>query len=243
VLLCIVVTILGLRRSEWRSEKGGLAIAAAICFALYLIVPDQGLGGGESKIRLAWAVFILGGLVTASGALKPLEAPLAIYISLLLGCNLLVTWQSLRLTSHAVEDYIAATDRIPKDAVFVRIHYPTPRTTERYGMTMMGRDPFFHLDAYSASRRGSIDLSDYESLNPIFPLALKPRIDIGQQSALWAMEGGGDAASLAWLRKTLPVPIDYAVLVSDDDPPVSLSDAQLFSASPGNFVRVYKFLR
>jgi len=69
VLLCIAVTLLGLRPKDWRSEKGALAVAALICFLLYLFVPDQGLGGSETKIRLAWAVFILGGLVTASGVL------------------------------------------------------------------------------------------------------------------------------------------------------------------------------
>jgi hypothetical protein len=83
----------------------------------------------------------------------------------------------------------------------------------------MGRDPFFHLDAYSASRVGSIDLSDYEAVSPSFPLSLRPRISNAEQISLWGLEGPDEntAATLAWLRDSLPVPIDYVVLVADYD--------------------------
>ena len=257
ILFYLAVVILGLRRDEWRSERGALAATMAVLFVLYLIVPDEGIGGSMTKIRFSWAVFLLGGLVAASGRSRPLERPLTIYITVLLSCNLFVTWQALRLTSRAVEDYIVATDRIPPGAVFVRIRYPTPQTSERYGLAGMGRDPFFHLDAYSAARRGSIDLSDYEGLNPIFPLALRPRIGDGQRLTLWSLEGPGEqiADSLAWLGEKLPVPIDYVVLVSDGNAPQPSapglarltaqleSRMRLFATSPGSFVRVYQRVR
>jgi hypothetical protein len=250
IVLYIAVAILGLRRVEWRSERGGLVLAMLICFALYLVVPDRGLGGQESKIRFAYAVMMLGGLVAASAPPLSLKNPLAIYIAVLMSCNLAVTRHALWTTSHAVEDYISATDRIPKDAVFVRIHYPTPNMSDHYGLADMGRDPFFHLDAYSASRRGSVDLTDYEGLNPIFPLGLRPRVTDSQRFVLWSMEGAGSdvAKSLAWLRESLPVPIDYVVVVSDGGPgtpelgafTASLeSEMGLFAASPGNLVRIY----
>lgn len=257
IVLYLAVAVLGLRSAEWRSEKGAVAAATVIVFVLYLVVPDAGLGGTETKIRFCWAVFILGGLVAASANRRLLEVPLAIYISVLLSCNLFVTWQSLRLTSRAVEDYIAVTDSIPRGAVFVRIHYPTPSASERYGLAGMGRDPFFHLDAYSASRRGSIDLSDYEGVNPIFPLALRPNISDAQRTTLWSLEGAGEQAadSLAWLQDELPVPIDYVVLVSDGNlaepsaPGLARLTAQLdsgmrlFAASPGSCVRIYQRMR
>jgi hypothetical protein len=252
VLLCIAVALFGLGRTGWRSEKGALAAAALACFLLYLIVPNEGLGGSESKIRFAWVVFVLGGLIAASALRPRLETALAIYIAVLLGGNLFVTWQSLRLTSRAVEDYIAATDRIPQGAVFVRIHFPTPLASQRYGLASMGRDPFFHLDAYSASRRGSIDLSDYEALNPIFPLAVRPRIaTAAQQTHLWSLEGPGDgvSSSLAFLRANLAVPFEYLILVADpgsDPPGLANLTAQLaltmrpFATSPGQFVQIYQ---
>jgi hypothetical protein len=118
----------------------------------------------------------------------------------------------------------------------------------------MGRDPFFHLDAYSASRSGSIDLSDYEALNPIFPLALRPRIGEGQRKMLWSLEGPDDkvANTLKWLNANLAVPIDFVVLVAEDSPVENSvacfaeltrqldSGTCLFATSPGNFVRVYQ---
>lgn len=254
IVLYIAVGVLGLRRSEWRSEKGALVVAMLVAFLLYLFVPDVGLGGSMAKIRFVWIVFVLGGLVAASTVRTRFERPLAIYIALLLGSNLFATWQSLHLTSRAVEDYLSATGGIPRGAVFVRIHYPTPRTGERYGLALMGRDPLFHLDAYVASRSGSIDLSDYEGLNPIFPLALRPRIGEEQRAKLWSLEGPGEdgAASLDWLRENLSVPIDYVVLVGDDDrgqsspPGLALltanlnSEMSLVATAPSSFVKVYR---
>jgi hypothetical protein len=249
ILLYMVLATIGLRRDEWRSEKGALVAVSFISFGLYILVPDEGLGGSMTKTRFAWIVFILGGLVAASAARRLFEKPISLYIAVLMSWNLFVTWQALGRSSRAIEDYISATDRIPRGSVFVRILYPTPRTTEHYGLTFMSRDPFFHLDAYSASRRGAIDLSDYEALSLIFPLALRPRIGEGVRASLWALEGPGDrvADSLAWIREKLPVPIDYVVLVSDGDA-IGLtsrlnSEMRLFATSPGNFVRVYQCLR
>jgi hypothetical protein len=217
VLFFLFGTIVALRRREWRSAKGAVAAAAAGCFALYLLVPNEGLGGGEAMIRFAWAVFLVGGIAAESASRRPLEKALMIYMAVLLSCNLFVTWRAIQSTSRAVEDYIAATDRIPRGAVFFRIHYSTRQTTERYGLASMGRDPFFHLDAYRAYREGSIDASDYEGLNPIFPVGLRPRVGEAQRNSLWALEGPDEntAQSLAFLRDQLFVPIDYVVLVSD----------------------------
>jgi len=189
VLFFVFATIVALRRPEWRSAKGALAVAAALCFLVYLVAPNEGLGGGEAKIRFAWSVFVVGGIVAESALRRPLEKALMVYMAVLLSCNLYVTWRAIQATSRAAEDYIAATDRIPRGAVFVRIHYSTRQTTERYGLASMGRDPFFHLDAYSAYRQGSIDVSDYEGLNPIFPVGLRPKVGEGERGSLWSLEG------------------------------------------------------
>ena len=256
VLFLIAVAILGLRKSEWRSSKGALVVAALISFALYLLVPDEGLGGSMTKIRFAWAVYLLGGLVAASSLLlRRLTDPAAILIAFLLACNLVATFHALRVTSRAVEDYIAATDLIPKGATFVRLRYPTPLAIERYSLRAMGRDPLFHLDAFSAARIGSIDLSDYETLNPVFPVAQRTRIAPAQQMALWGLEGPDErtADTLAWLCDSLPVPVQYVVLVAEDESPENRnpglgavmkwldSNTRLFATSRGTtFVRVYE---
>ena len=254
VLLVVIVTILGFRTDEWRSEKGALAFVALLCFAAYIFLPDKGLGGGEAKIRFSWAVFVLGCILVASRDRSRFDILFTIYIAILMSCNLYVTWQSVRGTSRAVEDYIAVTDLIPSGATFVRVWYPTPVTHSQYGMTLMGRDPLFHLDAYSASRKGSIDLSDYEGLNPIFPLALRPRIGDGQRRALWSLEGPGPdvAESLRWLKKNLARPIDYVVLVAEETPVQESepgfaqlvgsleSEMHIVAVSRGRFVRVYQ---
>jgi hypothetical protein len=250
VMIYIGLAILLLRPSEWRSEKGALFLVMLACLVLYFVVPDEGLGGAITRIRFVWPVFILGGLLAASSFRRPLEIPFAICIAVLLTCNLFVTWKALQLTSRGVEDYIAATDRIPANAIFVRIRFPTLTTNQRYDFIAQGRDPFLHLDAYSAARRGSIDLSDYEAVNAVFPLTLRPKIGENQRSSLWAMEGPGEdvAESLKWLSATLPVPIDYVVLVSEPPYTPGLarlntqleSEMKLFAKSSDGFVKVYQ---
>jgi hypothetical protein len=254
VMIYIGLALLTLRLSEWRSEKGALILVMLACFVLYLVVPDEGLGGAITRIRFVWPVFILGGLVAASALRRPLEIPFAICIAVLLTGNLFVTWQALQLTSQGVQTYIAAADKIPRDAVFVRIRFPTLKTNDRYGFIAQGRDPFLHLDAYSAARQGSIDLSDYEALNQVFPLILRAKVGQSQQSSLWALEGPGEdvADSLKWLRSTLPVPIDYVVVVSEQvsgqSPAPGLarltaqldSEMKLFTKSTDDLVRIYQ---
>jgi hypothetical protein len=256
VLLYIFAAIVSLKREEWLSDKGAMAAAMLCCFGLYLVVPDVGLGGSMTKIRFCWIAIVLGGLIAASAVRRPLETPISIYIAVLLSCNLYATLETLQMTSRGIADYISATDKIPRGAVFIRVRFPTPHTNRRYGFSAAGRDPFFHLEAYSASRRGSIDLSDYEAANPIFPLQLEPRIDEGQASTLWSLEGPAEdvADNVEWLLHSLPIPVEYVVVVSEDiagqtvPPGQSKLTAQLdstmrvFATSPENFVKVYKRL-
>ena len=112
VLGLMVIAVLGMRRSEWRTAKAGLAIAALAVFLLYLIVPDSGLGGTQVKVRFAWIVFLLGGLLVSSVArLQPLKTPIAIFVSACLAFNLASTAQSVAAYSRAVDDYLSALTR------------------------------------------------------------------------------------------------------------------------------------
>ena len=191
-------------------------------FLLYLLIPDAGLGGKEAKIRVAWGVFILGGLLLATARrLRPLRVPFDIYVFVLLIGTLFSTQASLWNYNDAVEDYLDATNQIPKGARLVRLRYPTPDIPERYGFENIGRDPLFHLDSYVAAQCGCIDLTDYQAPNNIFPVVFSQRLSDAQRYKLWSFEGPGldTDQDLKWVQSTLPVPIDYVILVADQSTP------------------------
>lgn len=253
VLGLIVIAVLGMRRSEWQAAKGGLGVAAVALFFAYLLVPDSGLGGNAVKVRFAWIVFLLGGLLVSSSArLQPLGTPIAIFLTACLAFNLAVTAQSLVDYSAAVDDYLSALSGIRPGSTVVRLRYRTPDLGQRYGFGDIGRDPLFHLDAYAASRLKCIDLTDYQAPTTDFPVIFKSKLDHAKQFALLEFENPSDdeGAALNSLRQDLPMPIDYVIVVADGSSPgaavakviTSLdSGMQLIAQSPAPpFVRVYQ---
>ncbi len=256
VLCLMVLAILTMRKGDWQTARGGLAIGTVAAFLVYLSVPDAGFGGKEAKIRFAWGVFILGGLVLATARrLRPLRIPFDIYVFALLIATLVSTQHSLWNYSDAVDDYLYATKEIPRGARFVRLRYPTPDIPIRYGFEDLGRDPLFHLDSYVAAQCKCIDMTDYQAPNNIFPVVFSPAIEIAQRYGLWSFETPRDDAAevLKWLQSTLPVPIDYVILVADESTPgvngASFnavlkrldSSMRLVATSGGRpFVRVYR---
>jgi hypothetical protein len=256
-LLCyIALAAAGMRRREWQTPRGGLAIAAVLTMLVYLFVPDSGLGGEDAKVRFAWGFFIVGGLLAGSvRAVRPLRIPIAIYTFAFLLPNLVSTAKTLSASSQAVEDYLAAVSAIPNGARFIRVQYPTPGLPERYGFAGIGRAPLFHLDAYIAARCGCVDLTDYQAPSKVFPVDFTPAIDDGLRYSLADLQlelpGNRAAEVLPWLRATLPVPIDYVILVADEsasaDPGFSQVLANLDSgmrlvgtSRSKQFVRLYQ---
>jgi hypothetical protein len=184
--------------------------------------------------------------------LGPLALPFSIYVAAFLAGNLMTTAQELRASSHAEEDYLAIAQFSPQGANFVRIKYPTPRVSARYGFQETPWDPLIHPDAYIAAQCRCVDLSDYEVATGTFPVIFK-RVSVHDQTALWDLEGRSYAASetLLPLEKTLPVAIDYVILLADESSPQGSdlsrlraeldSDMRLVAVSPpaNPFVRLY----
>jgi hypothetical protein len=229
ILALMIVAALGLRRLEWRTAKGGLALAATTLFLAYLVVPDSGLGGNQVKVRFAWMVFLLGGMLIPSVArLQPVRTPIAIFLAACLAFNLVSTSRGVAAYSKAVEDYLSALASIPPGSTLIRLRYPTPDLPDRYGFAGIGRDPLFHLDAYAAARQGFLDLSDYQAPSADFPVIFNPTIDHDKQFALYRLENPApdESADLNIVRNELPIPIDYALVVADAaSPAASLSKA------------------
>jgi hypothetical protein len=253
VLFFIVVAILAMRRREWASARGGVAICALMALGLYLFAPNRAFGGDEVKIRFAWALFLFGTLTACSASrLRALHTPISIYVALLLGFNLVTSMEVNSGMSHAVDNYVSAMDSLPPGATFVRLRYPTPAAKSRFGFAEVPLDPLFHVDAYVAARRGLIDLSDYQAPAHIFPVVFRPRVGRNLQSSLWALEGPGNGGStrLSWLRGNLPVPIDYVVVVGEEgsteakatDMAKTMADlsSSMRLISAGSFIRVYQ---
>jgi hypothetical protein len=222
VLSYIVAAVFLMTRAEWRSAKGGVVLATIALFGLYVAVPDEGMGGAIVKVRFAWGVFLLGGLLAASArGLRRFQLPMAIYIGGFLIGNLVVTSQTLSDSSDLIGDYLAGAGQPQRAASIIRFRYSTPDLPSRYAIEGIGRDPLFHLDALIAARCRCIDLSDYEALTETFPVVFRSNVDRGLQMALWGMEGPGANASeqYDWLRAKLPVPIDYVIVVADGSSP------------------------
>jgi hypothetical protein len=184
-----------------------------------LLVPERGFGGDMAKIRFVWVVFILGGILVCSARrLRFLWMPTAVYFSFFLAATLWSTRAFVASAQPAIQDYLSIADRIRPGSRLVRIRYQTPRLAQAYGFEASSFDSLFHLDALIAARCRCIDLSDYEPLSEVFPVVFRPAVEKAQQMNLWSLEGPGEktSESVAWLRSSLPVSIDYVILISDD---------------------------
>jgi hypothetical protein len=150
-------------------------------------------------------------------------------------------------------DYLSVANLIPPKSTFVRLRYPTPHAAEKFGYEGIGRDPLAHLAGLAAAHRRLVDLSDYEPLSKIFPVVFKKAIDPGWQSGLWAMEGpdSGSVESLAWVNRSLPAPIDFVLVIGEENSPESVragmpkmleyldSNMRLVATSPDRLFRLY----
>ncbi|MDQ6706168.1 MAG: hypothetical protein M3Z85_09385, partial [Acidobacteriota bacterium] len=256
VLFAIVVAALAMRRREWRGPAGGVAAATTITAALYLFAPDDGFGGQEVKKRLAWAIFLIGAPLACSVArVRLLRTPIAIYVAALLVASLITSMRVSHSVAHAARDYLSSMALIPKGATFVRVYYPMPRVAAQFGFRDVPFTPLFHTDAYAASTRGLIDLSDYQAASGLFAVVYDPAIDTAHRYALWGLENPANKnfENLKWLRETLSIPIDYVIVVGDEtsaDAKATDMDKTLAAlnatmrllppAAPRPFVRVYQ---
>ena len=253
VLGLMVIAALGMRPAEWRTAKGGIAVAGLAEFLIYLIVPDSGLGGNQVRVRFVWVVFILGGLLVATVArLQPLRTPIAIFVAACLTFNLVSTARTVSAYSRAVEDYLATLAAIRPGSNVIRLRFPTPDVPERYGYLQIGRDPLFHMDAYGAATGRYIDLSDYQPPTTDFPVIFNSTLDHEQQFNLLSLEhpSQDETANLDAIRHQLPISIDYAIVVADASSSAEGvakvaaeldSGMQLIAQSPApSFVRVYR---
>lgn len=252
VLGLIVIAILAMRSSEWRSAKGALAVSAFAIFVVYLLVPDSGLGGLYAKVRFAWAAFLLGGLLAMSATrLQPLRTPIAIFVAACLALNLASTARGLREYSKAVEDYLSAMSAIRPGSRILRVRYPTQDLANRYGFhEVEDRDPLLHLDAYESARLDCLDVSDYQAGTTYFPVVYNSDLNSAKQSELFELEHPkqDETIPLDSIRKSLPVKIDYAIVVGDDSPADGSSASKLMAkldssmrlVGQSSFVHVYE---
>jgi len=245
-----------MKRTEWRSPRGGLAFAILLTFLMYLFVPDAGFGGSQAKIRFSWAVFVLCGLFACSVSRMRILRPIAaLCIAWWMSANLLATYRTVQNVNRSAEDYMVAAAAIPPKASFVRLWYYSPGLLSRFGYSGIGRVPLYHFDAFAAVQNQAIDLSDYEPLNPIFPVIYKKTaVDPGQQAGLWAFEGPdpGSLKSLIWLDGGLPHPIGYVLLIGEPASPEAIqagmpamlqylnANLTLVAESPSGTVRLYR---
>ena len=167
---------LAMRRREWACPRAPIFLTALIGFVLYLLMPNTGFGGDEIKIRFAWAVFFFGCVAASTvSRLQPIRIPLAIYIAIFLSASLIQTLKvNVKHVGPVASAYVTALDRIPPGSTFVRLRFPTDNLRQRYGFHEAALEPLFHADALAAVRRRLVCLSDYQALNKLFPVVVRP---------------------------------------------------------------------
>ncbi len=244
MLFYVVVGMAVMRHREWTTARGALAVAALSSFLLYLIIPNEGFGGDEIKIRFAWGVFVFGAVVAASAyRLQVMNIALSVYITFFSIATLVSAMHhNVQNVSRAATAYAAALSAMPEGSTFIRLRYPTELTRRKYGYDLVALEPMLHAEAWVAAQRKLIDLSDYQAMSQLFPVVYKPFVSGVHQRALWALEGiGPDGGELIEaLRKDFPVKIDYVVVVGDtlSEPESNLHPVSTSGANP--FVRVYQ---
>jgi hypothetical protein len=247
-LVCYaVIGILLLRRKEWASARGAIALAAGACFLLFLVVPGEGFGGGGISPRIAWAAFVLASTVALSGSRMQIAGPIiALVVAGLLATALYQERnENVVRVAAAAADYNAATKDIPAGARVARVRFVGDAIPKRYGYSGLMLDPMIHADSWVAARKGFVALTDYQALSKVFATELRPPITDYQRGDLWSLEVGNETslAALRRLLKEFPVPIDY-VLVTGEKGPTNLDlgpDMELMSSTPGQtLLRVYR---
>jgi len=235
VLAAIVFVIARLSRAEWKTVRGAVAMAVIASFVVYLIVPDEGFGGGQSKVRFAWALFLFGAVLVSSTPKFPaLRTCLTVYVSIFLAVNLVATTHTLSNYSAAIADYLAALDPFPRGSRIIRANYSTADIPYRYGFSGLRRDPLLRVDTYVAALCRCIDLTDYQAPNYIFPVIVRPGLDLAHQDQLWhdfEAPGHRTEETLRWLHDGALGRIDYAIVIAD---PYSGGNSGSFPATIAN---------
>jgi hypothetical protein len=256
MLFYALIGILAMKRSEWFTVRPALGIAALVSFAGYLFVPNEGFGGAEIKIRLAWATFAFGCVLAASVAkLRPLRTVLSVYITCFLVASLATTTHNARNIGRATEVYAAAFEKIPTGENVVRLRYGTEGARKQFGFDDVAMEPLFHADAWMASRRHYIDLTDAWALDRLYPVCYRKNVSGEQQNWLYEMEDGetNGFGPLVHIWNTLPVRFNYVVLVGDAGSEATRNSdflkaaewlggnmQQLATEPENSFVRVYR---
>ena len=256
VVLCYIAAGLFLmKKKEWLSPRGGMMAAAVLMFAIYLLVPNSGFGGSAVKDRFSWAVFLLGGVAASSVArLRTARIPLALYTAALLLASTLSAARTARAMSAAADEYLSVANRLSPESSLIRLRYPITAAAARYGYEGARRNPLYHLDALAATLCRCLDLSDYEAISRVFPVVYRQKVAIGQQYGLWSLErpGPDSVHTVTWLRQSLPVPIDFILLVGDENSPDAVrsgmpemmeylaSNMRLLATSRNRLVRLYR---
>ena len=252
MLFFMAIGVLLMRRREWMSARGAIAVTVTLTFGLYLFVPDSAFGAGAIKMRFAWALFVFGCLVASSvHRMRVLRTPVAIYVACFLAATLFhQARHNVQNAGRAASAYAEVLNQVPAGATLVRLRYPTDKTGVRFGYDDILLDPLYHADSWVAARRKFLALSDYQAISQVFPVVFRPIVPDLKRTQLWELEGvtPNAFASLKEVLEGFPRPIDYVVVLADDTPENVAEVTQVLShlnssmtlAAENSFVHLYK---
>lgn len=219
MLVLLVVSVARWRAADWRSVPGGMLAALFAIFGVYLFLPDAGYtGGGEIKVRVAWAVCFLIGLLSTAKLPPVWRSAVSVVLAVMVvACSLSVI-RTNSSASRMSREYDAVFDGVPAGATLVRLRYPIPAASAAAGIPEgLLYLPLLHVDSLAAAERRFIAITDYQAPSGVFPFVFQPRFSKADQWAIWTLDDSSldGSARLDRLRALFPADAYYLILGED----------------------------
>jgi hypothetical protein len=177
-LLAVLVAHRALARVDRARRLPGLAVAAAIVLAIYLVVPDYMAGGGMLKMRLVLYPTILLALWSAGapgGAWFRRAAGTG--LALLLAAQVAYHVDRYRRFGELFADFDAGMAEIEPGATLLPLCFD-PWGTAPDGSPLSTRaQPFLHAAGRLAAQRRAVDLLNYQGNFDYFAVGFRPALN------------------------------------------------------------------
>ena len=185
------VTLRGRRDGSERAEPA-FAWLALVVVAGVLLLPDVLASGGAlvSRLALLWPLLLLPALeLPQSRAALRL---LAVAIALVIGSFWITTVGYLRDASHRLEQYLCATDQVPKRGVVLPVFASFAAPWNRAHL-----NPLAHAGNWYALAAEGANLWNFHATNQNFPV-------LGRKPPSTTELPGGDACVVFWDEERRP---------------------------------------
>jgi hypothetical protein len=159
-------------------RRDGMLIIFLASIVIYLITPDNLLGGGRSLDRITLYTFILLGFLFATIPYGSRIKRAVIAAGSLITLAFLVAFSVKYVElNRYLREYLSGMPMIEKNSALLPLSF-AHRGSDPAGKNVSMRiRPFLHASGYIAAERGIVDFSNYSATMKYFPLRFHPNLD------------------------------------------------------------------